>query len=120
MGDSSNGHTAARLALLARLLDQIESDLGLPLTRALISVALKPGSSINDLADQLNVPQQTASRYIAVLQGRYESPNGSIDTRAPLVSLEISQNDPRRRALFVTPEGKKRVAKLLAADLRGV
>lgn len=102
-------------AAVSALLERIEDDLGLPLTRVLFGVFLKPGMSVNELADSLRVPQQTASRYVAVLQGRYEASSSSpVSPSSPLLALEVSQSDPRRRALFLTLEGKKRVEKLIA------
>lgn len=101
---------------VAMLLEAIEADLGLSITRSLLIIALTPGLSINDLAEQLRVPQQTASRYVAILQGRYQSTVSTtvVNARNPLISLEISQHDPRRRALFLTPDGKKRIEMLIA------
>lgn len=104
------------LSATAALLDHVDRNLGLPLTRTLILAAQRPGLSVNELAEFLGIPQQTASRYVAVLQGRYELPSMSstVSARNPLLTLEVSQLDPRRRAIFLTPEGKKRIEKLLA------
>jgi DNA-binding MarR family transcriptional regulator len=108
------------LLALSHLLEQVEGDLGLPLSRTLVAVSLEPGLSVNELAERLGVPQQTASRYVAILQGRYEAPSIplSVSARTPLLALEISQLDPRRRALFVTPEGEKRIERLIASYSR--
>lgn len=108
------------MSALSHLLEQVDGDLGLPLSRTLVAVSLQPGLSVNELAELLGVPQQTASRYVAVLQGRYEAPSIplSLSARTPLLALEISQLDPRRRALFVTPEGEKRIEKLIASYSR--
>lgn len=108
------------LSALSHLLEQVDSDLGLPLSRTLIAVSLQPGISVNELADRLGVPQQTASRYVAILQGRYEAPSiaAAVSARTPLLALEISQVDPRRRALFLTPEGERRIDKLIANYMR--
>jgi DNA-binding MarR family transcriptional regulator len=112
---SMTDSTLTALTTIDRLLHQIDDELGLQLNRALLQVALYPGQSINELAQRLAVPQQTASRYVAVLQGRYELPSASssVIARNPLVTLEISGTDPRRRAIFLTPDGKKRINRLL-------
>lgn len=102
------------LDLAAALLAEIDSDLGLALTRVLLEAALRPGLSINELADRLGVPQQTASRHVAMLQGRYEQLNPTIRPGAALVSLEISLEDPRKRALFLTKDGQKRIDIILS------
>lgn len=105
---------ANTLSAAAALLDHVDRNLGLPLTRTLIQAAQRPGLSVNELAEFLGVPQQTASRYVAVLQGRYELPSSTVSAREPLLTLEISQLDPRRRAIFLTPEGQRRIENLLA------
>jgi DNA-binding MarR family transcriptional regulator len=101
-------------AVLAAL-RSMGGDLSLPLLITLFTIARTPGISINELADRIQVPQQTASRYVAILQGRYQmaSGAGSMFASAPLLSLRVSANDPRRRALFLTPEGRTRLAGIL-------
>lgn len=89
-----------------------ESDtLTLPLLMTLLAVGRKPGISVNELADEIGSPQQTASRYVAILQGRYQSVASQTDAfvRAPLIALEVSADDPRRRALGLTRAGQKRL-----------
>ena len=101
------------------LLLPIERELGLPLLLTLLAIAHKPGLSVNELAERINVPQQTASRYVASLQGRYDMPGREIGPLA-LVNVEISQLDPRRRSLYLTPAGEKRLleAQVALDDLR--
>jgi DNA-binding MarR family transcriptional regulator len=98
---------AARLGALLTALRSIDGELSLPLVLALVAVASQPGISINGLAKCIQVPQQTASRYVAILQGRYQLANASVNpfVAKPLLSLQVSTNDPRRRALFVTQQG---------------
>jgi DNA-binding MarR family transcriptional regulator len=102
-------------AVLAAL-RSVGSDLSLPLLITLVAIARDPGLSINELADRIQVPQQTASRYVAILQGRYQMAGGAGNAFAgePLLSLQVSANDPRRRALYLTPEGSARVADILS------
>ena len=97
----------ARLGALLTALHSIDVDLSLPLLLTLVAVARQPGMSINGLAKRIQVPQQTASRYVAILQGRYHLSSASANSFAdkPLLSLQVSTNDPRRRALFVTSHG---------------
>jgi DNA-binding MarR family transcriptional regulator len=104
-----------RLSAVFDALAPVESDLGLPLLLTLLAIAKRPGLSINDLAELISVPQQTASRYVAILQGRYQSP-GQIENafvRNPLVSFEVSAEDPRRRALYLSARGEARVSEFL-------
>jgi DNA-binding MarR family transcriptional regulator len=103
--------TRSKLASLASALAAVQDELTLPQLLTLITIATEPGLSVNELADRLSVPQQTASRYVATLAGRYQRLFGSSDqdgdrsSLPPLVTQEISQSDPRRRALFISKQG---------------
>ena len=66
-----NGETRNRLIGLAEALRPIQDELGLPQLLALLTIATEPGLSVNELAEHLELPQQTASRYVATLAGRY-------------------------------------------------
>jgi DNA-binding MarR family transcriptional regulator len=101
-----------------RLLQSLEGGLSLPLALTLFAIAREPGLSVGDLALRINAPQQTASRYVAILQGRYETSSSGDDdfSRNPLISLEISREDPRKRALFLTDNGVDRVTKILEIE----
>jgi DNA-binding MarR family transcriptional regulator len=107
---------AERLEAVLRALRSIGNDLSLPMLITLAVIARNPGLSVNDLAERIEVPQQTASRYVAILQGRYQLVGGSENTfgSKPLISLQVSANDPRRRALFLTEHGKMRLSLFIA------
>lgn len=109
-----------RVDALIRIVRSLEPDLNLQLALTLLVVARQPGLSVGELADQIQSPQQTASRYVAILQGRYELPgsDGNSFARNPLLSLEVSKQDPRRRALFLTTHGTKRLNRILDATSR--
>jgi DNA-binding MarR family transcriptional regulator len=106
------------IAELFRILKSIETDLNLSLALALVAVAREPGLSVNELAERLDVPQQTASRYAAILQGRYDLPESESNklTRNPFLSLEVNAHDPRRRALYLTSYGKRWLGRILRQD----
>jgi len=108
-----------RLDSLYRLLCSLGPDLNLALALTIVSVARSPGLSVNELAEHMDVPQQTASRYAAILQARYELPGGDTNSfaRNPLLSLEVCANDPRRRALFLTPHGRTRLEQILDSEI---
>ena len=89
------------------LLKSVE-ELTLPLAMALVAVAREPGLSITQLAERMEVPQQTASRYAATLLGRFQYPTSADFARNPLLSLEVSSSDPRSRALYLPAHGKRR------------
>jgi DNA-binding MarR family transcriptional regulator len=115
MGDGANIDRTrqANLACLASALRLLRAEIGLPQLLALLTIAIEPGLSVSQLADRLGLPQQTASRHVAVLAGRYQGMFGPIDTENPegskpdsLITQEISQSDPRSRALFISVHGR--------------
>ena len=57
----------SQLVALANALRPLQADLSLSQLLALIAIAVEPGLSVNELADRLNIPQQTASRHVAGL-----------------------------------------------------
>lgn len=117
---TSDAAQMERVDALVRILRSLEPDLNLQLALTLLVVARRPGLSVGELAEQIEAPQQTASRYVAILQGRYELPSGDGNSfaRNPLLSLEVSKHDPRRRALFLTGHGTKRINRILDAASR--
>lgn len=100
-----------QVGIALKALRSLEGELSLPLSIVLLALAEKPGLSINALAEELGLPQQTASRYVSVLQGRYQ-PLGTAENtfaKKPLVALGINADDPRKRAIELTAEGEQRV-----------
>ena len=92
-----------------------EPDLSIPLLRTVIAVFLKTDMSVNDLADTIGVPQQSASRYVAILQGRYQTSDGASSfTKAPLLMSKPSPTDSRRNELALTPHGEDRLNEILS------
>lgn len=100
------------LATMLTALKQLHTSLSLPQLVALISVALEPGLSVNELAERMDVPQQTASRHVSTLMGRYETPTTTF-SQLPLLAQTVNQKDPRSRSLLLTPAGRTLVSKLL-------
>lgn len=98
---------------LSNALRALPSGLALQHLVALLAVGRRTGLSVNDLADNLAIPQQTASRYVAVLSGRYDTVEASSQL-APLIEQRINERDPRRRALFLTDEGRDVLSTLLS------
>ena len=114
--DTAARHLSRRhLDTLIEAVSSIDEDLSLPLLRTLLTVARHPALSVNELAEKMGVPQQTASRYVAILQGRYET-LGKSDmafAKAPLIALDVSSEDPRKRALSLTPDGYGRLGAII-------
>jgi DNA-binding MarR family transcriptional regulator len=106
-----------KLDALLRALVSVGAELSLPLLMTLVAVSRSPGLSINELAERIEIPQQTASRYVAILQGRYQTPGSeeSPFARNPLITLEVSTDDPRRRALFLTSRGRAKLSNIINA-----
>lgn len=99
----------ASLTALATVLKSFDGSLTLGQLRALIQIALEPGLSINTLAERLEISQQSASRHAAILLGRYQTLE-NVTSDQVMVSQQISLDDPRKRALFVTEKGAASIA----------
>jgi len=104
---------ASRLDAIFKALTKWQAEISLPQALALIVIAKNPGLSVNELAEKLDQPQQTVSRHVSVLLGRYQT-SESIVPRA-FIRQEINVNDPRSRALFLVPDGQS-FLKALVAD----
>ncbi len=104
--------TSDGMSVLLDTFIPIDQSIGLPLLLTLAAVGREPGLSVNELAERLNTPQQTISRYVATLQARYAMPGRDVGS-VPLIDVEISVNDPRRRALTLTAAGKARLEEVL-------
>lgn len=88
--------------------------LTLPLLGVLMAVADQPGISINEVAERLALPQQTASRYVAILEGRYQQLGAdSAFVATPLISPSEDDADSRRRSLVLSPAGHSALDKFL-------
>jgi DNA-binding MarR family transcriptional regulator len=114
-----DGKLRSKLTKLIKGLEPIQKELSLPQLLTLLQIAASPGLSVNDLAEKLGVPQQTASRHVSGLLGRYQGAPAGTDlaersTLDPLIVQEINQNDPRSRALFVSEQGDVFLKKLVA------
>lgn len=98
---------AKRLSALKLSLVKLQDTISLPQLVALLCVGVEPGISVNDLAERMGVPQQTASRYASVLMGRYDTPpNPTAPTKQPFLAQGVSERDARSRALYLTPAGR--------------
>lgn len=108
---------ASRLEAVFSALANCQSELSLPQVLALIAIARRPGLSVNDLAERLDLPQQTVSRHVSVLLGRYQMS----ETVVPRVFIrqEVSTIDPRSRALFLAPEGEALLKAVVADTAKG-
>lgn len=102
------------LETLRSAITEVGDDLSLSQLVAFLTIAIEPGLSVNELADRIGLPQQSASRHASVLLGRYQSISG--EPRIPLILQGISGVDSRKRALFLTEHGEllaKRIAAIL-------
>ena len=93
----------------------VQTSMSLPMVVTLLTLAIEPGLSVNELADRTKTTQQTASRYISILMGRYDTDLFASTNMQPLVAQEINADDPRKRALFLTEAGWQFVASLFEA-----
>lgn len=103
----------SRLLVLRDILTPLQHELSLPHLVCLVAIAAEPGMSVTDLAARTGIPQASASRYVAVLLGRYQSLEGRPPT--PLIEQEISRENPRSRALFLNTQGQQILTTILRA-----
>jgi DNA-binding MarR family transcriptional regulator len=103
----------SRLDAIFKAFSKYQAEISLPQALALITIARTPGLSVNELAERLDQPQQTVSRHVAVLLGRYQI-SETVVPRA-FIRQEVNVKDPRSRALFLSPEGQS-LLKALVAD----
>ena len=102
--------SASLLMTLRDRLIPLQDHLSLPHLACLFTIAVEPGLSINDLGKRIGVPQPSASRYASTLLGRYQEPEGK--SLSSLLIQEINQDDPRRRALHLSDQGREIVTTL--------
>lgn len=100
-----------RLAFLQSCLEQMDG-ISTIAVMALITITQRPGISVNELAELLRVPQQSASRCVSVLLGRY-SDIGEENLLPVFISQTINENDPRKRSLAPTAAGIRFLTKML-------
>jgi len=110
------------ISRIATALKTINASLGISELTALLAIAANPGLSVNEMAAELAVPQQTASRHIRNLADRQKGITAGTffelrygPARDPLVVQEINPMEPRRRALYLTTVGHDVVEALLTA-----
>lgn len=100
---------------LRNALMEVQGQLSLPQLVVLLTVRIEPGLSVNDLAERLGIPQQSASRYVSMLAGRYQTePDQPLFE--PLLLQKINDTDPRSRALHVTAAGEALLKTLVSID----
>jgi DNA-binding MarR family transcriptional regulator len=104
---------AKNLEMIRAALVSVDESLTLPVLISLLTIALEPGLSVNDLADRIHVPQQSASRYSSILLGRYQNALSN-DEKEPLIAQTVNETDPRKRALYLTSKGRALIASMLA------
>lgn len=105
------------LEAMQAALASVQAELSLPQLIALLAIANQPGISVNDLAERTSASQQTTSRYVSVLTGRYEALSGR-GPGQPLIAQGVSDEDPRKRALYLTDAGAELVRRILPQNLK--
>lgn len=75
----------------------------------LLSAAEKPGMSINELAEFNGLSQQTTSRYVSMLSGRYSESEDQVE----YLSQSLGLDDPRKRFVALNENGETFVKKFL-------
>jgi DNA-binding MarR family transcriptional regulator len=112
MGINIKDEDKPEIVRLRDALLTIQGNLSLQQLVALLTIGAEPNLSVNALAASLGIPQQSASRHIAFLTGRYQNDetNAAPDI---LVAQQISISDPRSRALHLTEAGFALIAEVV-------
>jgi DNA-binding MarR family transcriptional regulator len=103
----------------------IDRDMSVEEIRAFLTISRKQGLSVQDLADELGVPQSSASRYVKALSaGRRSQWGGKIGFVEAqlefqsggygLVEQRVNEMEPRKRSLVLTDQGHATVRRILA------
>ena len=92
-------------------LTPLVTSIGLPQLVVLLAIAERPGVSVSGVAEMTNLPQQSASRAISMLSGRYELPSGQ--PMEPLIEQAVNVDDPRKRSLTLNAAGERIVRQVL-------
>lgn len=108
----SNTDLELPVARLRGALMILQHSLSLPHLLVLLTIRLRQGLSVNELAECLNIPQQSASRHVALLTGRYQTEVSS-PFPEPLISQRINETDPRKRALYLSDAGESLIERLM-------
>lgn len=113
MVDGLTPNQRANVRRLSEALRPLRDQLYLAHMTSLLAIAAEPGLSVNELADRVGIPQPSASRFVSILLGRYQSPDTA--PPIPLIVQAVSSDDPRRRALFLSQHGEEIVRGILAS-----
>jgi DNA-binding MarR family transcriptional regulator len=102
----------------------VNGDMSVEEIRAFLTISRKQGLSVQDLADELGVPQSSASRYVKALSARRRSHwagnLGFMEAQLEFVSggyglveQRINEIEPRKRSLVLTDQGHAVVRRIL-------
>lgn len=87
-------------------------DMPMEQAQAFLAIARRQGLSVQELADELGVPQSSASRYVKALvgyeykEGKFGPINWKVGHQGyGLVEQRINEQEPRKRSLVLTEAG---------------
>ncbi len=93
-----------------------EIDMPTQQVQAFLAVALRPGLTMADLADTVGMSQSSCSRNIAALSKWHRLGDPGLD----LVEAIEDPHERRRKIMFLTPKGRRRVMHVLEVLTGGV
>ena len=92
-----------------RLLREQQSDMPMQMTDVLLVIARRPGLTMAELSEEVDLAQSSCSRNVATLSEYHRLGKPGLG----LVEAIIDPREPRRRAIFLTQKGKVFVTQLM-------
>lgn len=97
------------LGRVIRMLRTLSPDMPMQQADVLLTVATRPGLTMNDIAVATGLSQSSISRNVAAMSKFHRLGKPGLN----LVEAVIDPREPRRRLVFLTSQGKIFVTKLL-------
>jgi len=105
---------AARLLAFTRVLTDEEISMSAEELLCFLTVAVRPGISVGELAEEAGLPQSTVSRHLKRLCARAHRSKGELGPiqwdleigSDPLIAQHVHPTNPKQKALQVTRHGE--------------
>jgi len=108
MSKTSNEAYASAQRFIRLLRDQ-QSEMPMQQADVLLAIARRPGLTMAELAEEVDLAQSSCSRNVAALSKYHRLGKPGLG----LVEAVIDPREPRRRAIFLTQKGKVFVTQLM-------
>ncbi|TWG60756.1 helix-turn-helix domain-containing protein [Aminobacter sp. J44] len=107
----TGSETYNRASKFIQLLRKHQTDMPMQMADVLLAIARRPGLTMAELAEEVDLAQSSCSRNVAALSEYHRLGKPGLG----LVEAVIDPREPRRRAIFLTQKGKVFVTQLMRA-----